>query len=58
MKFKITYWDAGDREVIREVEAEDIEAAINLLANDPQNPLAQVRKIDILDEPTERQTQP
>lgn len=51
MKYKITYWSAGDATVDRIVEAdnqEELRAAIDKLADDPQAPLAQVKHIEFL----------
>lgn len=51
MRFKIAYWDAGDAPREKTVEAADVEAAIELLANDEQHPLGQVDTIELLDIP-------
>jgi len=45
IKYKITYWDAGDQLITVEVEAANATAAIEKLADDPQHPLAQVKTV-------------
>ena len=46
MKFRITYWDAGDKLITVEVEAENEYVAIGILVDDPQHPLAQVKTVE------------
>jgi len=51
MKVKITYWTAGDSKTSRIVEIEDesgLQAAIEELVDDPQEPLSQVDKVELV----------
>ena len=51
MKYKITYWTAGDSKVERVIEVdtnESLQDEIDKLADDPQEPLAQVYTIEFL----------
>ena len=48
MKYMITYWTNGDTLVRRVVETESMDAAIELLKNDPQEPLAQLKNVLLL----------
>ena len=48
MKYMITYWTNGDALVRRVVETESLDAAIELLKNDPQEPLAQLKNVLLL----------
>ena len=43
--YTIEYWDCGDCLRTAEVEAENREAAIKALVNDPQHPLGQVKRV-------------
>lgn len=47
-KYIVIYWDAGDQLVTRTVWANNSDEAIEMLANDPQNPLAQVKEIELV----------
>ena len=50
MKAKITYWTLGDSVAEREVELasrEDLQAEIDKLIDDPQEPLCQVKSVEI-----------
>ena len=48
MKYIFTYWTNGDALVRRVVETESLDAAIELLKNDPQEPLAQLKDVLLL----------
>ena len=48
MKYKIEYWTAGDSIATRTVEAASEQAAIDMLVDDPQEPLAQVKSVTVL----------
>lgn len=48
MKIKITYWTAGDSLVTKEVEAESVEQAIDVLKDDENAPLAQVKDVEVV----------
>ena len=48
MKYMITYWTNGDAIVRRVVETESMDAAIELLKDDPQEPLAQLKDVRLL----------
>ena len=48
MKYMITYWTNGDALVRRVVETESMDAAIELLKDDPQEPLAQWKDVRLL----------
>ena len=49
MKLKIEYWTCGDSPATWQGEAESVEAAIEMLADDEQQPLSQVDTIEILE---------
>ena len=53
MKYMITYWTNGDVLARRVVETESMDAAIELLKNDPQEPLAQLKDVRLLVEENE-----
>ena len=48
MKYMITYWTNGDVLARRVIETESLDAAIELLKNDPQEPLAQLKDVLLL----------
>ena len=48
MKYEIEYWTAGDSIATRIVEAANEQAAIDMLVDDPQEPLAQVKSVTVL----------
>jgi len=48
MKYIFTYWTNGDTLVRRVVETESMDAAIELLKDDPQEPLAQLKDVRLL----------
>ena len=48
MKYMITYWTNGDALARRVVETESLDAAIELLKEDPQEPLAQLKDVRLL----------
>ena len=50
MKYMITYWTNGDVLVRRVVETESMDAAIELLKDDPQEPLAQLKDVRLAEE--------
>ena len=54
--FQITYWTNGDALVRRVVETESMDAAIELLKDDPQEPLAQLKEVTMVEEKNENQT--
>jgi len=48
MKYTIDYWTWGDTLVTgREVEADSLDEAIGILAEDPQAPLGQVKNVTV-----------
>ena len=51
--FQITYWTNGDALVRRVVETESMDAAIELLKDDPQEPLAQLKEVTMVEEKNE-----
>ena len=53
MKYMITYWTNGDALVRRVIETKSLDAAIELLKNDPQEPLAQLKDVLLLIEDKE-----
>ena len=52
MKYMITYWTNGDVLARRVVETESMDAAIELLKDDPQEPLAQLKEVLLVEEET------
>jgi len=48
MKYMITYWTNGDALARRVIETKSLDAAIELLKNDPQEPLAQLKDVLLL----------
>ena len=50
MKYIITYWTNGDALARRVVETESMDAAIELLKDDPQEPLAQLKDVRLAEE--------
>jgi len=48
MKYMITYWTNGDVLARRVIETESLDAAIELLKNDPQEPLSQLKNVLLL----------
>ena len=53
MKYIITYWTNGDALARRVVETESMDAAIELLKDDPQEPLAQLKEVTMVEEKNE-----
>ena len=53
MKYMITYWTNGDALVRRVIETKSLDAAIELLKNDPQEPLAQLNEVTMVEEKNE-----
>ena len=53
MKYIITYWTNGDAIVRRVIETESLDAAIELLKDDPQEPLAQLNEVTMVEEKNE-----
>ena len=53
MKYIFTYWTNGDALVRRVVETESMDAAIELLKDDPQEPLAQLKEVTMVEEKNE-----
>lgn len=53
MKYKLTYWTAGDSLVEAIIDVPDMSelpAAIKKLADDEQKPLAQVKSVELVGE--------
>ena len=50
IKLLISYWTNGDRLVKRIVESESVDAAIKMLKDDPQEPLAQLKDVRLAEE--------
>ena len=48
MKYMITYWTNSDELARRVIETESMDAAIELLKEDPQEPLAQLKDVRLL----------
>lgn len=51
MKYKIVYWSSGDATVERDVEVKpggSLQAEIEKLKDDPQEPLGQIKHIEFL----------
>ena len=47
-KYRVTYWSLGDSKVVRVVWANSADEAIEILANDPQEPLGQPIEIELV----------
>jgi len=53
MKYMITYWTNSDELARRVIETESMDAAIELLKEDPQEPLAQLKEVTIVEDKNE-----